>query len=277
MPSDLLIVYDNAVDRMNSSSTASSTDGTTSVNNLKNDVKGKIHRSGYAGSVSYSLVWDVNQTIGAVALPATNLPSDATVQVNLYSNNNYTGSVWSTPVTSAFTYTDINNWNGYSGSVTANEFGLGRFTSGYLILPDNYTNIRSARITLQGNTLKTDNSRLIMGRAWRPNRYSSNGISITQDDTSTVVKTNSGNVVIDSGYKSHNLSFNIEYMEETDRAELVKILKLVGASKNVFISIFPSTASRLRDDYSIYGRVTKSPLTYEMYGFYNYTVNVEGW
>jgi len=83
--------------------------------------------------------------------------------------------------------------------------------------------------------------------------------------------------MVDPGFKYNNLSFDIKYMDETDRTELIKILKMVGSSKNVFVSVFPSSASRLRDDYSIYGTITKSPLTYEIYGYYTNTISIEGW
>ena len=89
MSSDLLIVYDNTVDR--AIVTASSTVGTTAVaSNLKNDIKGKIHR-GYAGSVTYNLTWPVNQTIGAVAIPTTNVSANTVLTVQLYSDD-----AWST-------------------------------------------------------------------------------------------------------------------------------------------------------------------------------------
>jgi hypothetical protein len=277
MASDLLIVYDNAVDRATVS--ADSTAGSTAVaSNLKNDIKGKIHRSGYTGSVEYKFTWPTNQIVGAVVVPMTNVSTAAILKVDLYSDDNWTTSIF-TGSNSAFTYSDISNWNNYSGSATANEFGSGRYSIGYSILGSNYTNVRSAKVSLLGDTSGSliDTSRVVAGRAWRPTRYASNGIQFTIEDTSSKVKTNSGSIVVDPGFKYNNLSFDIKYMDETDRGELVKILKMTGSSKNVFVSVFPSSASRLRDDYSVYGTFVKSPLTYEIYGYYTNTISIEGW
>jgi len=278
MASDLLIIYDNAVDR--ATVTASSTSGTTAiVNNIKNDIKGKVHRANSTSTVTFDFTWSSNQTIGAIAIPMINVSAAATMAVTVYSADNWTSALQTINATSVFTYSDIANWNSYNSSATANEFGIGRYSSGYLILNQNYSNVRSARVVIAENTtgVLIDTARIVMGKAWRPIRYASNGVQLTLEDTASKVRTNSGNITIDPGFLYNNLSFEIRYMDETDRTELIKILKMVGSSKNVFVSIFPSSASRLRDDYSIYGTITRSPLTYVIYGYYTNTINIEGW
>ena len=264
--SDLCFVYNNVIDT--SSLTASTTDS-GSANNLKNDIKGLIHRS-TGTSVYYEATWGSNQTIGAIVLPATNASVATTVDVKVNGVDVVTGA---TP----FTYSDIDLW-GSAASATANDFYKGRISSGYVILPETYTTVTSLRVTLtraDGN--KFDISRLVAGRVWRPTRQASNGIKFEKQDNSQITRTNSGNVVLDRGYTYDTMSFDIKYMDETDRTELFKILKMVGSNKFIFVTIFPSLANRLSQDYSIYGRIISSPINYDYYNFYTNTVSIESW
>lgn len=266
MASDLCIIYNNAADTATIS--ASTTSGTTSANNLKTDNKGTIHKS-TGSTVSYTLTWGTGQRVGAIAFPATNLPSTATVTITI-------NSVEVFAPTAIFLYTDIGEW---PGTATVSEFPFGRYTSGYIILDQVYTNVTSCIIGINNSTAGTqiECARLVVGDLWQPNRYASNGIKMERKDTSTVARINTGNVSIDRGYQYDTMSFDIKYMEETDRQNLFAVLRKVGSHKNVFITVFPSFTNRLKNDYSIYGRIASSPITYDIYNIYSYTVNIDGW
>ena len=265
MPSDLCFIYNNAVD--SSSITASTTFGDTSAQYLKNDVKGMVHKS-TENTVTYTCTWGVGVTIEAIALPAINVPVNTTVSVSINSTAVVTNA---TP----FQYTSINTW--YIGSASANEFSTGRYSIGCVILSSTYTNVTSLVITITlpgAGTIEC--SRLIAGRIWRPERYVSNGIEYERKDTSTVARSVTGNLLLDKGYQCDQLSFDIKYMESTDRENLFKLLRMVG-SNFIFVTIFPSAANSISQDYSIYGKISSSPITYEMYNIYSYTVSIEGW
>lgn len=266
MASDLCILYNNAADY--ATITANTTAGNTSADNLKNDIKGLVHKSTGA-SVVYSCTWSTAQTIGAIAFPAINANSGTTVSISI------NGSAVVTGVT-PFTYTDINAW--YTGSATANEFPYGRYSSGIIILPTQLTNVTSCEITVTLSGSGTiECARLVIAPIWRPNRYASNGIKIEKVDTSSITRVNTGNLVIDTGFQYDTLTFDIKYMEETDRGNLIKLLKMVGSYKYIFLTLFPSQTNRLSQDYCIYGRIISSPITYEVYNLYTYNVNVESW
>lgn len=265
MASDLCFIYNNAID--SASITASSTFGDTGVAYLKNDIKGMVHKS-TANTVTYTCTWSVGRIIEAVAFPALNVPIGTTVSIDINSTNIVSGA---TP----FQYTNITNW--YSGSASANEFAVGRYTIGCIILPSSYTNVTSLviTITLPGpGTIEC--ARLVAGKVWRPERYVSNGIKYERKDTSILSRSVTGNLLLDKGFQYDTLSFDIKYMEATDRENLFKLLRMVG-SNFVFVSIFPSETNSLSQDYSIYGKIGSSPITYEIYNIYSYTVSIEGW
>ena len=75
---NLRLIHDNAADRATSLA-ASTTSGALVAAYLQNDFKGQAHRS-TGTSVSYTLTWTAGETVGGVALPATNLSASATIR-----------------------------------------------------------------------------------------------------------------------------------------------------------------------------------------------------
>ena len=74
---NLRLIYDNVAS--SATLTASTTAGTLAASNMLTDVKSVVHRS-TGTSVTYTMTWTANQTVGGVALPATNLTSTATIR-----------------------------------------------------------------------------------------------------------------------------------------------------------------------------------------------------
>lgn len=266
MASSLCFVYNNAID--SASLSADSTFGGTNVNNLKNDIKGMVHSS-TASSVIYTATWSSPATIQAIAFPAITASIGTTVSVSINSVEVVTAVL-------PFQYTRINS--GYIGSASGRDFAFGRYSTGLIILPEKYTNVTSCVITITLPSSGTITcSRIIAGELWQPNRFASNGIKHEIKNDSSVVRSGSGNLFIDKGFQYNTLSFDIEYMESTDRENLYSLLRKIGGNSFVFVSLFSDTTNSLAEDYSIYGVITNSPITYEIYNIYSYSVSIEGW
>ena len=80
--SNLRIIHANYADQA-TTLTASTTSGSLAASYMQTDLKGQAHRS-TGTSVTYTLTWTNGVTLGAVALPATNLTAAATLRVRLY-------------------------------------------------------------------------------------------------------------------------------------------------------------------------------------------------
>lgn len=265
--SSLLIIYDNAVDRASSISANNTTAG--SASNVQNDVKGKIHRG--TSPVTFTIAWSSNQPqIGAIAIPMANLPLNTTVSGSI----THSGGTYTIPSTNIVPYTDISEFG--SSAATVNDFAAGRYSSGFIVLPQTYTSVSQLVLTVTSGTSSLDISRIVAGRVFKPERFASAGIQHSILNAAESNRLSTGNIVLDAGFQYSTLSFDLRYMQSTDRDNLIKLLKITG-SKNVFVSLFSTDSSRLIYDYSIYGRITNSPITAEFYGIYSTTLSIESW
>ena len=119
---NLRLIHDNAADRATSLA-ASTTSGALVAANLQNDFKGQVHRS-TGTSVSYTLTWTAGETVGAVALPATNLSASATVRVRLYSDTGGTTLIADSGTINACPGLNLGLWN-WALPLNGNAFAFG--------------------------------------------------------------------------------------------------------------------------------------------------------
>ncbi len=116
---NLRLIYDNVAS--SATLTASTTAGTLAASNMLTDVKSAVHRS-TGTSVTYTLDWTSDQSVGGIALPATNLTSAALMRVKLYSSTTGLAGATVTGSTSGTTLTVT--------AVTAGTLAVGQTLSG---------------------------------------------------------------------------------------------------------------------------------------------------
>ena len=119
---NLRLIHDNAADRATSLA-ASTTAGALVAAYLQNDFKGQAHRS-TGTSMSYTLTWTAGETVGAVALPATNLSASATIRVRLYSDTGGTTLIADSGTVNACPGLNLGLWN-WSLPINGNAFAFG--------------------------------------------------------------------------------------------------------------------------------------------------------
>jgi hypothetical protein len=212
--SNLRIIYDNAVD-VASSISASSTAAGFDIGNVRNDYKGKVHRS-VGTSVTYTISWNgVNaEAIGAVVLPATNLSTDATIKVDMYSGVSGTGTlVYTSGTIYACPGLNIEDWDwnsplNWNDNTNVNMFTFGKIskTAVWLVESNQFFSqkvCRSITITLNDPNNPVgyiDCARIIAGAFWEPTfNVDKNSLNITNVDTSTTSRANSGDLLFDRG------------------------------------------------------------------------------
>jgi len=120
-------------------------------------------------------------------------------------------------------------------------------------------------------------SRFIVGNYWSPQYNIPFGVSVGYTDTTTSERLQGGDLYSTPGPRHKTLQFELEYLTDTDKFEFFSILKTVGKSGCVFVSVFPEDTDKPREQmYSIYGKLTDlSAITYAQYTRYASSVQLE--
>lgn len=251
--------------------TASSTNGSLGIENVKTEFKGEVHRS-IGTNVTYTISWTSDQTIGCVCTPCTNLSNTSIIHVKLYDSTGTiredTGELYATS-----NYINTNVFN-------VNNFAYGGISKSIVWFPTKPTYVRSLTINFNdiANTAGyIDNSRIIVGDYWEPTYNIEKGMQLLSVDSSTTSETNAGSLVSDIGFIRDKLSVDFALLPETDRVALLNIIRSVGVNKNFLLSIFPGSYNSYENDFMIYGKRANSPISNLIYGYYKHTLEITSW
>lgn len=271
---NLRLIYSNEAD--SATITASTTAGSLVASNMQNDYKGKVHRS-TGTSVTYTCTWASAKSIGGVALPATNLTGSSTIRVRLYSTGGTvliadSGTLYACPGSSI----ELWNWN---MPLNANAFIFGGASKTAVWFESHYSADKIV-IDLVDSTNSAgyiDCSRIVAGAYWEPTYNISNGLNVSVSDTSETNRNDSGDLLSVRGSIYDYLEFDFDVLLETDKTNLMQILRKVGTSKNILISVFPSANSIMEQTHIIYGKRNNNSISTKLYGIYSHSMQIEGW
>lgn len=270
--SNLRIIYNNVADIATIS--ASTTAAGFSVDNLKSTQKTSVHRS-TGNSLVYTLTWSTAQSISAVALPATNLVAGATIRIQLYAETADTEVIADTGIQQACKDRVV-NLHGNIVSPTYLDFGFGGATKTSIWLNKVY--IAKKLVITITNSGVIDCARVVCGTYWESSRQASNGISLDFTDSSEVTTTRSGNTYVDRKPISDSLNLNLEYISDTDRKQLLNIMRSWGSNGLIYLCVFPdNTNPELTQSYSIYGRNQANNIQYQLFSLYSTSLTVNSW
>lgn len=120
-------------------------------------------------------------------------------------------------------------------------------------------------------------SRFIVGNYWSPKYNIPYGISVGYQDLSTQDRLAGGDVYTNPGPRHKTLSFELEYLHESDKFNLFKIFKSIGKVGCVFVSAFPQDPDQEKEQmYSIYGKFAElSQIVFSQYTRYTSSVSIE--
>ena len=273
---NLRILFNNVADSATLTATTSATFFPTT--NMQQDIKGKVWRSTSAISNVLTLSWSTSQSINCIVLPYTNLSNSATIKVTLFSGINGTGSTLYTSSTVPAISYSLPTWDiSYTG-VNAYSYGGGSIARVYL--PSTVANVQSIQITLVDSTNSQgylEVARVLAGVYWSPKFNTDFGITIDLIDQSTHSRAQSGNIITDIGPVYKKLSFNLNYMNASDRDYLLQIMRLNGMRKPMYVSLFPiDTDTNKEATYQVYGKLSSNPtITHPMYSIYSSSITIE--
>jgi hypothetical protein len=101
-----------------------------------------------------------------------------------------------------------------------------------------------------------DIGRLWLGPVCEPEIPPAYGLSLRWVDASGQGRTEAGNLIAEAGPAVREMTLDLRYLAETDRANLLDSVRYAGSSAEVFVSAYPGDADR-EADYSLIGRLAQ--------------------
>lgn len=212
------------------------------LTNLLDDKKATTFRSTNLTSPKIKVTWAANQTLSGVAMAFTNLISGSTFQVTMY-NATSGGTLLYDSGAVAVSY----NYEiplGFT-SIGSASFAYGGGAHASVFTDSAVSTVRRMEIefTSSGNPDGyIEISRIIAGLALDPGSYPSEGVILSFDDSTTAERTASGNLITDRGTISRAMDLSLQYLNATNKAALLSMVRSVGRSQPVFISLLSDTA-----------------------------------
>lgn len=296
---NLRIIYNNVVDLSTTTILASSTAGSTSVDNLKIDSKSKIWRSSYKRA-NLIVTLSEPKTIGGIVLPFCNLSPTATIRVMGYANtvtlthDNTTpsaptitvGGTGTTPIITtgwitAAPYQVLDLWNWGTVPLGVNTYSYGGGTYARVYVPTaQQTAVSKISIEIidDSNTAAyLEASRLVMGAYWSPKYNTSFGLSFAVKDLSSHSRTEAGDLNTIRGVRYNSLNFDLKYMDANDRSRFLEIVRGNGLPRPLFISLFPEDADHDKEQqHQVYGKLAQlSPIQHPIFEMYSTQIEIE--
>ena len=275
--SNLRIIHDNAADRATSLA-ASTTSGAFAASNMQNDLKGQVHRS-TGTSVTYTLTWTGGETVGGVALPATNLSASATIRVRLYSDTGGTTMVADSGAVYACPGLNLGLWN-WSLPLNANAFAFGGVSKSAVWFASHYSAKRCVIDVVDSANAAgyIDCARIVAGAYWQPEVNADYGVEVGVLDLASSARNDAGDNLTDRGALYDTMTFSLDQMGATDRARAMQIMRSAGAAKNIFVSVLPGDANPVAEqDYMIFGKRVNATVTMKFLSMFAHRVEIQGW
>ena len=272
----LRIIHINRADQA-TSLTASTTAGSLVAALMQTDYKGEAHRS-TGTSVTYTLTWTAGTTLGAVALPATNLTAAATIRVRLYDATSAGTLLLDTGTITACPGLNLDPWT-VTTALNVNQFAYGAAAKAVAWFA-NTAAVKRAVIDLvdTGNAAGyIDCARIVAGPWWSPTWNAEYGATATVVDNTANTRSDAGDLISDRAPMHQELTFRIPILPEADRAALLKAIRANGVWKPVFISLHPGNGTAAEQDHMIYGKRKNATLTLAGYDRFDLAFEIEGW
>jgi hypothetical protein len=247
MANNLRIIYANQV--------VSATNSVTAITNCLNDYKSQTDTSSTFVVTTNTLKAG---TIVGVAIYLSEEINTVRMVVN-------TSNIVNETTTSSF-------------STGAVGFGGGKYVTKYITLTADTTSFTinfTTTDTLVPKQVKV--SKIVIGNYWSPKFNTEYGVQVGMEDSSSYERLQSGDQYVTNSPRYKTLQFNLQYLDQTDKFSLYDIIKQIGKSKAIFISIFPEDTDKEREQmYSIYGRFQAMPsISHTMFTIYASSIQLE--
>ncbi len=273
---NLRIIHRNDADQA-TTLTASTTSGALAASLMQTDLKGQAHRS-TGTSVTYTLTWTGGVTLGAVALPATNLSAAATMRVRLYNATSGGTLLLDTGTNTACPGLGAAPWT-WTATFNANAFAYG-YLSKAVSWFANTAGVKRAVIDLVDTTNAAgyiDCARLVAGPWWAPEWNAEYGVMTQVVDNSANARNDAGDLITDRAPMNEEMTLKLPWLGEADRSQLVQMMRANGVWRPVFLSLFPADGGAAEQDHMIFGKRKPAPIEHPFFATYASTLEMVGW
>lgn len=293
MANNLRIIYKNLADSA-ALSVSSTATASTVVGNLKGGIKSLFWRTASSSTTAvtgYIIATFPSSKINGVILAFTNLSYLANMRIYGYTGTppTHTGTVDSPTISTSgatlvFDSGDVlcNPYQniGYSDWGTEPYAERKLYSRVWLSNTDADINCTSLVIKITDNNINQfiEASKLIIGKQWSPTYNTSFGLSLDTKDMSTTERSEAGDLLITRGKTYNSLSFDLKWLNVSDRIELNKLIKTVGIQKPLFVSIFPNNIDDWEKEqlYQIYGYQSQLySLVHPIFSMYSSQITIE--
>lgn len=234
-------------------------------NNLRivsNNVVTQVNGSTTAKSLNdYKSQFDTGTTF---TLTTTSITGPVVVAVLL---TEAVGSVTMT-VTGQTAVTEATT-SGFSNQTVG--YGGGKYIAKYFTLAAGTT---SFTVTFSASVKV---SKFIVGNYWSPKYNTGYGVQVGYSDATTTERLQSGDLYSVIAPRNKQLQFDLQYMDESDKFQLFDIMKSIGKTKSVFVSVFPGDSDQQKEQmYTICGKFTSiGNISHVMYSMYSSSLQFE--
>ena len=263
---NLRIIYDNAADR--GTLTASSQVGALVVSNLRNDIKTHIWRS--IGTVeSLTMIWPTKEPISGAVLGFSNCSPRTMMRARSYDEVTDLTPQFDTdylpaapiPTLGTFGWGDPLGEHFYvPGGASMFAYGFGSYAR--IWFPEG--GYAGKKLVLDITDPGSPNgyieaSRLFVGRAWSPRHNFDFGNTLSFEDQTRTERSEAGDLRSDMGTRHRKVSFTLSHLNVNDRNSLIRMMRLVGVAKPIFISMYPNSDDAFAEEaYQMLCKLTDS-------------------
>lgn len=258
----MIVLYDNLVDKVSTTLSASSSVGLLVAENMRKDLKSFVWRSS-GTSATLNVNFGSSQWIRGVVLAFTNLSAVATIQVNGIVDgiapdplnpdaNKYNTTGYAVPAEA------VKPWDWGPAPTGANTYSYGGGNYARFIFPSVLTSSVTITINDPGNTDGyIEVSRLLVGNVWEPKYTADYGASVGVQDSTQNNRSDAGDLISDRGYRHRTMSIDFSTLSTVDRNALYEIMRSSGIGRPMLVSLFPyDLNNQMERDHMIYGKLS---------------------
>lgn len=242
---------------------------TLPASNLRNSNKSLPWRSTSIASEQFiTIVFTVAQPISMLAAMFTNLSASATIKAYLYTLSGDGSPVYTSAATPVF-----NSYlTGQALAATKNVYAAGAGSQAVVYFPEHTVQKVVLGITDTSNSagyLQVGN--LVAGKYWSTVLNFARGASIQFEDDGKMQRAHSGDPIFEQGTRRRKIAISLSQMGEADRLQCTTLLRTLGTTHPLFISLFPNnTDATLETLYMLQGSIeSMQPLTNTQFARYS--------
>jgi hypothetical protein len=271
------IVYDNAIDTATLSASPALVT-TLPEENLQNISRSKVARTTGLSTQTILGNLSVAKLVSSLVLWRHNFTSNATIQLELYPLANQAGTkVYDSGEISPYdakTLGDLlwgidpleasvfDSWGVYWSEIWFDAVAAASFklTIKDSANPDGYMQVSRAYLGAY------------IGASFNP----SYGMQLGWDEKVKQERTAGGTLYSDPAAAYRQLQFTLEMLSEVDRPKFLEFTRVVGMTKDFFISIYPELGGEIERDHSMLAKMIQyAPQTHTFYAHYSQSFQMQ--